>query len=96
MVNRPCIYKILKKKTVRALTFYACLNFKWQQIVHLAFIRPVFEYGDIAWDNCFDQSCNLLEDSKLKLNELVQGWDVKLFKLKIVLRTGLVATEWTS
>lgn len=41
--------------------------------VYLAFKRPVWEYDDIVWDNCSDQSCKLLEDVQIEAGRIITG-----------------------
>ncbi|PJE77413.1 hypothetical protein CI610_03664 [invertebrate metagenome] len=41
--------------------------------IYTAFIRPILEYADIVWDNCTQQSADLLESIQLEAARIITG-----------------------
>jgi len=41
--------------------------------IYIAFIRPILEYADIVWDNCTQQSKELLESIQLEAARIITG-----------------------
>ena len=47
------------------------LNRRSLQIIYFSFIRPLLEYADDVWDNCFQYEANELEKFIMRLPELL-------------------------
>lgn len=41
--------------------------------IYFSFIRPVLEYADIVWDNCYDREVKLLEDIQVTAARIISG-----------------------
>ncbi|XP_071149550.1 uncharacterized protein [Mytilus edulis] len=70
------VNKIIEKITPR-LNLFRALKFKlkrkYLQTIYLSFIRPLFEYTDIIWDNIPDYLSDKLENMQLEAARIVTG-----------------------
>ena len=83
------VNKIIEKITPR-LNLFRALKFKlkrkYLQTIYFSFIRPLFEYTDIIWDNIPDYLSDKLENMQLEAARIVTGGTklasiIKLMKL---------------
>lgn len=49
------------------------LNRKTLEVLYMSFIRPSIEYGSIVWDNCDDESKQLLDKIQIEAAKVVTG-----------------------
>ena len=49
------------------------LNRKALEIMYKSFILPIFDYADVIWDNCSEQSSNSLENLHLEAIRIIIG-----------------------
>ena len=58
------------------------------QIIYFSFIRPLLEYADVVWDNCFQYKANALEKIQNEAARIVTG-ALKLVSInKLLKETG--------
>ena len=74
----------LRINVMRKLKFQ--LDRKSLQIIYLSFIRPIFEYGDIIWNNqCAQYEANELEKIQYEAARIVSG-ATKLISINVLLK----------
>ena len=61
------------------------------QIIYLSFVRPLLEYADVVWDNCFQYEVNELEKIQNEAARIVTG-STKLVSINNLLKE----TGWES
>ena len=49
------------------------LNRKTLEIIYLTFIRPMLEYADVVWDNCYNYEVEILEKIQVEAGRIVTG-----------------------
>ena len=53
--------------------WFVQLDRKSLQTIHFSFIRPLLEYADVIWDNCFQYEANELEKIQNEAAKIVTG-----------------------
>ena len=43
------------------------------ETIYISFIRPIFEYGDVVWDNCTQQEKHDIEKIQIEAARMVTG-----------------------
>ena len=71
---------------MRKLNFQ--LNRKSLQSIYFSFIRPLFEYADVVWDNCTQYEANELEKIQHEAARIVSGATKLVSKEKLLKEVG--------
>ena len=56
--------------------------------MYFSYIRPILEYGDIIWDNCFNYAKDEIEKIQIEAGRIVTGATKSCFASKILEETG--------
>ena len=73
---------------MRKLTCKFQLDRRSLQIIYFSFIRPLLEYADVVWDNCFRYEANELEKSQNEAARIVTGATKLVSINKLLKETG--------
>ena len=57
------------------------------QIMYFSYIRPILEYGDIIWDNCFNYEKEEIEKIQIEAGRIVTGATKSCSSAKILHET---------
>ena len=63
------------------------------QIMYFSYIRPILEYGDIIWDNCFNYEKDEIEKIQIEAGRIVTGATKSCSASKILEETGWESLE---
>ena len=63
------------------------------QIMYFSYIRPILEYGDIIWDNCFNYEKEEIEKIQIEAGRIVTGATRSCSANKILEETGWESLE---
>ena len=63
------------------------------QIMYFSYIRPILEYGDIIWDNCFNYEKEEIEKIQIEAGRIVTGATKSCSSAKILHETGWETLE---
>ena len=58
------------------------------QTMYFSFVRPILEYADVIWDNCFDYEKAALEKIQIEAGRIVSGATKSCSKAKILFELG--------
>ena len=68
-------FELIKSKAWKRINIMRKLKFqlgnKSLQTIYFSFIRPLLEYADVTWDNCFQYGVNEVEKLKTRPLELL-------------------------
>ena len=76
---------------LRALKYQ--LDRRSLQTMYFSFIRPILEYGDVIWDNCFNYEKFEIEKIQIEAGRIVTGATKSCPKTKILEETGWDSLE---
>ena len=63
------------------------------QTMYFSFIRPILEYADIIWDNCFNYEKENVEKIQIEAGRVVTGATKSCSRAKILQETGWDSLE---
>ena len=63
------------------------------QILYFSYIRPILEYGDIVWDNCFNYEKEEIEKIQIEAGRIVTGATKSCSSSKLLAETGWETLE---
>ena len=58
------------------------------QIMYFSYVRPILEYADIIWDNCYDYEKESLEKIQIEAGRVVSGATKSCSRAKILFELG--------
>ena len=61
--------------------------------MYFSFIRPILEYADIIWDNCFNYEKENVEKIQIEAGRVVTGATKSCSRAKILQETGWDSLE---
>ena len=80
-LNKTCTWKNhildITSKAWKRIHILQALKFKLDrktlEIIYLTFIRPILEYADVVWDNCYNYEVEILEKIQVEAGRIVTG-----------------------
>ena len=80
-LNKTCTWKNhildITSKAWKRIHILQALKFKLDrktlEIIYLTFIRPILEYADVVWDNCYIYEVEILEKIQVEAGRIVTG-----------------------
>ena len=69
------------------------LDRKSLQTMYFSFVRPILEYADVIWDNCFNYEKEAIEKVQLEAGRVVTGATKSCSRTKLLKETGWESLE---
>ena len=89
--------RAITTKAASRINLMKQFKYKWTrkslETCYLAFVRPLLEYGDIVFNNCDDESSELLENTQLEAIRLILGAKIRTSHDELLRESGLCSLK---
>ena len=86
--------KLLQKQGPSELIYCRLqLDRKFLEIMYLSFVRPILEYAERIWDNCYNHEKEAIEKVQYEAGRIVSGAKKSCSRTKILIETGWDSLE---